>query len=664
MHIIRKISLFLLLALGALPMANAQEEVLIGVGPKKGDALKVHRLSKSSPIRPRAILLTLPFFDDFSKPTDGVPDQGYWQNAMVLVNNQYAQNQITIGVATFDILDEYGRVYPQASPYSFPADTLTSWPIDIQPADVDVYMSFAYQPGGYGDMPEMGDSLILQFYRPDIDSWTSVWRAFTNKTLSTLATSVKEEYLITGDSLRREISDSFYKSTFSVDPIFYQSGFQFRFVNYASRAESEIKGVLSNCDIWNLDFVYLNKDRSLSDTLVTDVALQQPLKSILKDFETMPWVHLKTNPRARQEQLGFSMVDISFNVSNLFTRETQFNTRFDIECVKGGTFSRHESAVGQNIQPDTTRTFIRQFPVSDFINTPDGDADSVAFDIKIYIDGYTIDPQLRQQYRNNDTNLYRQIFYDYYAYDDGSAENGYGIYGNNAIGSAFAMKYHSYIEDTLSAVYIYFNETQDSGNYLPFTLAVLAANGEGGRPGDVLYTQTNLYPQFNGLNIFAEYRLNRKIVVEGDFYVGIVQQSASMLNVGFDVNNRGSGKMYKRIGGGWDTSTYHRDGSLMIRPSFQPITWDIETSIKKEHGYQKLSVYPNPARDELFLTIPEGFEGKNLAIRVLDVMGRMHVNSMLKGGTIPISHLKQGHYFIQLISDKKVVGVGKFLVIK
>jgi hypothetical protein len=422
--------------------------------------------------------------------------------------------------------------------------------------------------------------------------------------------------------------------------------------------------VLSNCDIWNLDFVYLNKDRSLSDTLVTDVALQQPLKSILKDFEAMPWVHLKANPRARLEQLGYNTVDISFNVSNLFTRETQFNTMFDIECVKGGTFSKRVSAVGQNIRPGITSTFVRPFPVSDFINTPDDDADSVAFDIKLYIDGYTIDPQLRQEYRNNDTSLYRQIFYDYYAYDDGSAENGYGIYGNNAVGAAFAMKYHSYIADTLSAVYIYFNETQDSGNYLPFTLTVWAANGEGGRPGDVLYTEANLYPLFNGLNVFAEYRLNKKILVEGNFYVGIVQQSTSMLNVGFDLNNNIDGKMYKRMGGDWDTSVYHRDGSLMIRPSFQPVTWDVETSIKKEYGYHKLLIYPNPARDELFLTIPEGFEGKNLAVRVLDVMGRVHVNGVFDGGAISISHLKQGHYFIQLISDKKVVGVGKFLVIK
>ena len=40
-----------------------------------------------------------------------------------------------------------------------------------------VYFSFLYQPQGYGDAPESGDSLILEFYAVDLDQWKRVWSA-------------------------------------------------------------------------------------------------------------------------------------------------------------------------------------------------------------------------------------------------------------------------------------------------------------------------------------------------------------------------------------------------------------------------------------------------------------------------------------------------------
>lgn len=98
--------------------------------------------------------LTLPFFDDFSG-SDVYPDPGKWSDDNVFINNTYSRDQITTGIATFDALDRTGRLYEAASPSTFRADVLTSQPVDLDftPSD-NIWLSFYYQPGGIGDIPE------------------------------------------------------------------------------------------------------------------------------------------------------------------------------------------------------------------------------------------------------------------------------------------------------------------------------------------------------------------------------------------------------------------------------------------------------------------------------------------------------------------------------
>ena len=69
------------------------------------------------------------------------------------VNRTYPINPVTIGVATFDGLDEYGfaRNFSQANP-SAPSDTLLSQEIDLSAVDT-AYMMFYFQGKGIGDAP-------------------------------------------------------------------------------------------------------------------------------------------------------------------------------------------------------------------------------------------------------------------------------------------------------------------------------------------------------------------------------------------------------------------------------------------------------------------------------------------------------------------------------
>ncbi|MEE1019786.1 MAG: hypothetical protein U0L93_00030, partial [Bacteroidales bacterium] len=67
----------------------------------------------------------IPFVDDFSS-YQGLTNPLKWQSTNVIVNSTYQFNPPTIGVATLDAIDIYGKLYPNASTTSFSADTLLS----------------------------------------------------------------------------------------------------------------------------------------------------------------------------------------------------------------------------------------------------------------------------------------------------------------------------------------------------------------------------------------------------------------------------------------------------------------------------------------------------------------------------------------------------------
>ena len=101
----------------------------------------------------------------FASPTADDVDK-LWIDQDVFINDNYAINPWTIGVATFDGLDEIG--YPHdwtVSGATGWADDLTSKPIDLSTYSVgdSVYMSFFYQAGGVSLTPESDDSLVLEF---------------------------------------------------------------------------------------------------------------------------------------------------------------------------------------------------------------------------------------------------------------------------------------------------------------------------------------------------------------------------------------------------------------------------------------------------------------------------------------------------------------------
>ena len=190
------------------------QEVVIDCGnPALSDYSARYFEKFGAKVAASADTLELPFFDDFSA-SYMYPDSSKWTDKYAFVNNSCGKNPISIGVATLDALDQYGKVYATLPiGMSDVADYLTSKPINLQRnASDSIYLSFFYQCGGNGNMPEFRDSLVLQFYSVADDEWRSVWKVAGGAAMTDF-----EQVLI---PLR--------------DSIWLKKGFRFRFLNYVS----------------------------------------------------------------------------------------------------------------------------------------------------------------------------------------------------------------------------------------------------------------------------------------------------------------------------------------------------------------------------------------------------------------------------------------------
>jgi hypothetical protein len=196
-----------------------------------------------------------------------------------------------------------------------------------------------------------------------------------------------------------------------------------------------------------------------------------------------------------------------------------------------------------------------------------------------------------------------------------------------------------------------------------FKLAVWSDRG--GQPDDdnMLYLEPNLTPRYDSLNAFTYYKLSRPVVVEGTFYVGWVQQASAMLNVGFDRNNSPANKMFVSTNGyTWQRSAFDGQGALMVRPSFaRRADYSAGVAARSAGARASLSVYPNPARDELRLSLPDELRQATLNIEIFNPSGQRVRHEAPASGVVNVSRLPQGAYFMLISCEGKNAASAKFI---
>lgn len=609
--------IFLLLFYGNC--INAQEVV---TGLSRNIYLQANKsLSESTKSTQSADTLELPFFDDFSDSYI-YPDSKRWEDKFAFINNTYSVKQISSGVATLDALDSDGRLYETASSFVFEADHLTSKPINLNyNSDDNIYLSFFYEAGGLSDKPEPGDSLVLQFWAPAEQEWFRIWKAPLNET-----NGFKPVIINIADSR------------------FLKKGFRFRFINHASLSSAvSDPSMAGNSDIWNIDYILLDKNRHPADTIPPDVAFTLPVRSVLKTYEEMPWNQF------RQVFLSEMGPYITINYRNNDRIVRNVTRSFQITDVYNNSVVHSFTAGATNIDSGAVVTYnaglIYTFNSSS--------TDSALFRIKCYLTTDAFDK------KQNDTIIYYQRFGRCFAYDDGTSEGGYGISGLGSRNAMLAYRFKSFIPDTLRAVQICFNDSYQNANQRAFDLMVWDNNQ--GVPGNVIYTQEDMVvKQGESINGFYTYVLDKPVEIIGDFFVGWRQRSETFLNAGFDLNTPHNGRQLYYLNGEWNVS--QMPGSVMIRPVFGPEikSSDINNPVYNE---MRIKIWPNPASEYIYISIGNQPLVSDIGITITDLAGRIILKSnCYNSDRLDISALPAGIYFVSVSAKSKILGTTRLVI--
>ena len=653
----------------------------------------------------------LPFFDDFSH-SDLYPDSTKWTDNNVLVNDGFPLCPPNRNGATFDVLDANGKVYSYAISNAFVAEYLTSArirldsimepePRALTPAD-SVYLSFYYQPQGNGNAPEVQDSLVLQFgtttehqeflfldYQnysisdifaemqvdtlfPGDTVWASVGcqpGLFTIIT-DTLTPMTQGTIAVPCDSVFTTVADTTWYHIWSVpgqrldsfmvhnggqyfeqvmipirDLKYFQDNFYFRFYNYASIVNSSLPCDRSNEDNWNIDFVYLNINRSINDINFPILTFSGQRPSFFNRYQSIPYRQYRINPNSAVRE------NLDINIANLDGIDHEAFYYYKVDQIGG---DQHYT---RTLDP----VIIHPYREAGFLNCPEyGESpacpyvgelfalsmwyDSVSYQVSHYVYDSTANPPMV------DSMIYRLGMYNYYAYDDGIPELGYGL---SNPGGKFAVRFDINEYDTIQGVQMLFNHTLNDANNKYFDIVVW--KDENGKPGDEIYRLSKRRPEWQEqIYRFSYYKFDETIALASAFYIGIEQMEGGLINIGFDASIDNSQYNFVNTNGSWQQSS--KLGSLMIRPV---VGASYYIGLDEQESAPSLRLYPNPVNQVLHL---EG-DFENSQISIYDLTGRKVYQDEYQH-EISVSNLDNGLYFIHIITSEGQVINQKFIIRK
>lgn len=586
-----------------------------------------------------AVTIGLPFMDDFSY--DGpATDPNLWLDREVYVNKTMAVDPPSIGVATMDGLNAYGEPYGGDPGES---DRLTSTYIDLEGEIGNVVLSYWVQRRGYGDKPEAGDSLRLEF-----KSSTGDWQRVA-------------AYGGIPASQPNTVAEPFRFYATPVPAAYRHDEFQFRFVNISDRL-----GVRDN---WHLDYIRMSTEDT--DSIFADVAFTMPPAYILKDYSAMPWRHF----RAQSEALLYDSVDVSVynhsdqtlnvipssvalveqvtTVSPFGAPLTLFNGT-ESNIPNGRTIDRQYSLRGGNFTAIWDTYVAAMFGP----NYPD-DADlRFRMTYRLNNDSQEEAPGYEAVQRNDEVSQVT-VFENYFAYDDGTAEQ--GLVAQE--GTEVAVEFEAGLPDTIRAVQFMHPRANEDVSEQEFEILIWI--GELDDSPDFSMTVNPYYADLSydtiqGMTTYvlrdASGELSPVGIPAGKFYVGWNQVTACTFNrcvpVGYDRNReQGANFTYVDVGQGWNLLDETEKGALMIRAVMGAET-PISTGTKDEIAQEDfVRVYPNPSRGTLYVRAVAGQALENQLYSLYDQSGRLVDRGALQQ-ELDFNDLPSGLYLLQIRDGK------------
>jgi hypothetical protein len=555
----------------------------------------------------------LPFFDDFSNSRIVVSNDR-WVDKFVYVNNDFPVNQPSLNVATFDGLDANGNAYSKFDTKGI-CDILTSRSINLKglTAGDSVILSFyfQYEPQGTTSQVYPDDSLIIEFRNSpmDKDSFALIKMIAAKDTLK--STFTYYQYAIT-------------------DPKFFHDDFQIRIKNRGSQT--------GNLSHWHIDYLRFNKGRKLNDA-IKDLSLTNTPPIILGQYTSMPWYQYQAN------KASYSNKSSSLRLVNHDNQPYAVDYFRSVIKPEGDTLDKFNNILPSiKSKSDSTLTIDKPF---DFATAASGD--SLVFNNRYRI---KISGNQNDNVTGNDTFSVPTIFSNYYAYDDGTAEGGYGV--KNKINVGACLKYKLEVPDSVVGVYVFFNQSEKDVSTQRFNLKVwknISPLFEPATSDQVLYSQEIKKPIYtNQINGFTSFRFNSPIAVTDSFYIGWEQTNAYVLNIGLDKNYPFilNPNMAYKMDGRWYPAAI--PGALMIRPIMKQFL-GIATTINEPLAkiVADFNIYPNPATNHVKVDL-KGVD--NYQIKLIDLTGKEVANLVSNDGLILLPELSLGVYLI-LFQDPK-----------
>jgi hypothetical protein len=577
----------------------------------------VHRssttqFSESSPEARQASMITIPFWDDFSKGIQA----SHWVAKGASYTETIGNKAPSLGMVLFNGVDELGRAYSLQQKDQGESDYLTSVPLNLSGINAaqktSLYLSFYWQAGGKAEVPDSNDRLSLQVLTP-AGTWLTVWEKRGGETL---------------DRTR------FTQEIIAILPEWQHANFQFRFFSNGRQS--------GPFDSWLLDYVYVNTGRTATDLSYPDRALTLPTTVRLGDFGAYPWELL-----LKHQKGNWSTVKSEFQ--NLENRFKAMEYSVSLRDSSGTNVLPINSTTPFNPVPNAlerrsivSRTFseipVPSKPADLFFETSLITGDGLLTSIN----GTDTMRYAQVDFRVNDRVRTRFPLRDYLAYDQGTADYTAGI---NQRSGQLAVAYKTPEPVFLTGISIDFNNARQVDQVLD--LVIWSALDK--KP---LYTQEVVIPAKASGQDIQYFPLKQTVPVSGTFYVGFTQFTNDFLQVGLDKSQNFGDRIYYNVGGGW---VQNKDvaGALLIRPHLS-LSGKSGGTLAPENIFK---VYPNPAVEEVFV------EGRFNSLQVLDTFGREITLPRMAGNTGEVLNFRDQLPGLYLIKVMHAQGITSFRIL-
>lgn len=589
------------------------------------------------------------FLDDFSYNGPVTAPQ-LWLDADTYVNPNYGLAPPTLGVATFDGINRYGR--PFGGNFG-PADRLTSTYLDLTSIGDALYLSFWLQQRGLGEYPEPQDIIKLEFRKAN-GTWEEI---------------ASFDGLAVGPGGNEPSGFTFFST--GISPDFKHKAFQFRFTSYNDR-----KGI---DDIWNLDYVHLS--RFANDTTVNDLAFTYVPRAILARYTSLPWRHFKG--RVAQELANYLTVgvrNLSPQAQNADPSRVQVTEKASgIEVLDATLFNGQERNIPSQIPQD--RVYVLEgdpnFPYSSYLSAMESDIFD-GYSRLEFVTEYTLENGSQstgpgyEAVQRNDRTQRSTVFDNYFAYDDGSAETGVIAQEDDLI----AVRYNTAVPDSLRAVQFHFPHMVSNVANQEFNLKVWV--GELDNTPDFSmnilhpYYADSYYDTLQGFTTYplvnAQGELAPLALPAGDFYVGWEQLSSctftDCIPVGYDKNSP-EGKtalFFNNNGTSWSPfPESFPAGAMMIRPVVGSTTPGPTAVENPDSPTAKLLIFPNPVRETLYLQL-EGALYDDYQAYLFNALGQLVYQGPMQA-ELPVGTYRPGIYELKVVNRKSGQSIQQSVVV-